>query len=157
MRMVVMSDSHGVYNRVSDIVKKHHEADLIVHLGDGEEEFLQVASLYPAGHFIGVRGNNDFYAQSKKVERIRFGGVPILMTHGHIFGVKFSLNGLLEEALKQNVRVALYGHTHEAKQTYREGIYLLNPGSVADSRLTPTGYMLLDVTDQGIVPVFCTI
>ena len=50
--------------------------------------------------------------------------------------------------------IVLYGHTHTALQEYREGLWLLNPGSVLDSSHTPAGYLALDLTLTGVVPVF---
>ena len=36
MRIVLMSDSHGNYAAINNIVKRNLSADIFIHLGDGE-------------------------------------------------------------------------------------------------------------------------
>mgnify|MGYP005783429601 FL=1 len=154
MRIVVMSDSHTAFGRVYHIVETTQEdADLYIHLGDGEEEFQEVAALFPAKRFLQVRGNNDYQSRAPVQLLLEEAGVRIFCTHGDRYGVRWSRDRLLEAAKEHRAQVALYGHTHEAMTEYLDGIYLVNPGSVADSRLTPAGYLVLDLTPQGIVPV----
>lgn len=154
MRIIVMSDSHTAFGRVYNIVEKtREEADLYIHLGDGEEEYLEVAALFPDKKFLHVRGNNDYESTAPQELIIDAEGVPILCTHGDRYAVRWNRDYLLAVARKKKVTVALYGHSHEAMSEYVDGIYLINPGSVADGRLTPAGYLALDITPQGIVPV----
>lgn len=49
--------------------------------------------------------------------------------------------------------IILYGHTHRALAEYVEGVWYINPGSVWDSSQTPAGYLALDITPAGVVPV----
>lgn len=157
MRIIVMSDSHTSFWRVRAIVEANLGADLFIHLGDGEEEYREVAALHPEKRFLGVRGNNDYGSSSPGVATLEAEGVKILYTHGDQYAVRWNRDHLLKVALRAGVKVALYGHSHEAKIEYLEDIYLLNPGSVADSRLTPAGYMMLDITPAGIMPIHRTI
>ncbi len=164
MRIIVMADSHGALGRVRQIVADNAEANLFIHLGDGEDEFWQVAKLQEENSslpkaavrakFISVKGNNDFFSESPKLELISCEGVRILLTHGDRLGVKYSLDRLCLEGQTYDAKVVLYGHTHRAREDYEQGVYYLNPGSVADSSRTPAGYMMLDITKAGIVPVF---
>ena len=72
------------------------------------------------------------------------------MTHGHKYGVKYSLEPLLQAAEQQGCKIAVYGHTHLAHEAYRNGIYLLNPGCLCGSRAKPS-YGIIDLTPQGIL------
>ena len=154
MRIIVMSDSHTAFGRVYTIVERTwQEADLYVHLGDGEEEYLEVAALFPGKKFLHVRGNNDYLSAAPQEITFDADGVTVLCTHGDRYAVRWNRDYLLAAAKKKGARVALYGHSHEALCEYLDDIYLINPGSVADSRLTPAGYLVLDITPQGIVPI----
>ena len=66
----------------------------------------------------------------KKKERERY---PLVRRcwKGYDHGL---LNKLLEEGLNRQVQVICYGHTHQAKVVYRQGIYLMNPGTVGGCR-----------------------
>ena len=39
MWILVVSDTHGNKNMFNSVVKNHPEADVVIHLGDGGEEF----------------------------------------------------------------------------------------------------------------------
>ena len=157
MTIVVMSDSHTAYGRVLDIVQCNQSADLFLHLGDGEDEFDRVAAQYPEKAFLGVRGNNDWHSEKPAVDFITVEGVKIMFTHGHLFSVKWGLDQLIREGVAQDARIILYGHSHVARKDYVDGRYVINPGSVADGSMTPAGYLVLDITPGGIMPVHRTI
>jgi predicted phosphodiesterase len=71
-----------------------------------------------------------------------FGKHKILITHGHLFGVKGGLGGLIAHAAELGADIVLFGHTHEPTErvipagTVVDGavlsrpIYLFNPGSI---------------------------
>lgn len=153
MRIIVMSDSHTAFGRVLEIVQRNLDADLFIHLGDGEDEYDSIASMHPEKAFLGVRGNNDWRSQKDAVGFITCEGVKIMYTHGDLFSVKWGLDRLIKEGVKQNARVVLYGHTHIARQDFVDGRYFINPGSVVDGRVTPPSYLALDITPAGVVPV----
>ncbi len=152
MRIIVMSDSHSSFALVHDIVKSHLDADLFVHLGDGEEEFDRVAALYPDKSFVGVKGNNDWRSTKPVTTFLDCEGVRIMLTHGDMFSVKWGLERLIKEGVRQDAKVVLYGHTHMARCDCLDGRYFINPGSVLDGRMTKQSYLMLDITPQGIVP-----
>ena len=68
--------------------------------------------------------------------------------------MKHGLEEIEAAGREKEADIVLYGHTHTALQEYREGLWLLNPGSVLDSSHTPAGYLALDLTPTGVVPVF---
>ncbi len=153
MRIIVMSDSHTAYSRVLDIVKSNQSADLFLHLGDGEDEFDRVAASYPEKAFSAVRGNNDWHSEKPMVGFLNLEGHKIMYTHGHMFSVKWGLDQLIREGVAQDADIILYGHTHVARIDYMDGRYIINPGSVADSSMTDAGYLALDLTPTGVMPI----
>lgn len=154
MRIIVMSDSHGNFNRVRKIVEMNKDtAQTFVHLGDGLEEFEDVHHINSQLHFVGVKGNNDWGSMEQKLRLLPLGGKNLILTHGDLYRVKYGLEDLRAAAVEAKADIALYGHTHQAHIDYQDGIYLINPGSVMDGHRTPCSYLALDITAQGVVPV----
>ena len=60
MRIIVMSDTHRDFFAIQELVQKHQDAEIFIHLGDGASEFSQIVTLYPNHKFLNVRGNCDF-------------------------------------------------------------------------------------------------
>lgn len=88
----------------------------------------------PHIRFHQVPGNGGSRGPDGKAPLVlcyEIGGVRMLMTHGHLHGVKSAgQDRLLREAREKNARAVLFGHTHVAL-CYRtdDGILVLNPGS----------------------------
>jgi len=59
MKVVVISDTHGDSDIFYEIASRNQNADLFIHLGDGEREFEDMCSAFPISAFLMVRGNND--------------------------------------------------------------------------------------------------
>ena len=72
----------------------------------------------------------------------------IFYTHGHIYQVKYGLETFIAAARDRHADIALFGHTHDPMTDYRDGLYLMNPGSLSGSDGT---YGILDITPAGIV------
>jgi len=104
--------------------------DGIIHLGDGYTDAEEVEHFYPGKAFIKMPGNCDYRYDVPFAKSIFTDGVRVFMTHGDKFGVKDGLYMLRMKARDKNATVALYGHTHEANCEDRDGILLLNPGTI---------------------------
>jgi predicted phosphodiesterase len=83
MRILVFSDSHGDVARMKRVVERT-EADLILHLGDGEADFETLQEDYHGrAMFLAVRGNCDVMSDLPAERLFAFEGIRILMLHGH--------------------------------------------------------------------------
>lgn len=112
--------------------------DSIFFLGDG----LRDADSLRTGrsHLFSVRGNCDFVwdPATPTEQLLPFGEHKILMTHGHLLGVKGGLGTLIAHAAALGADVVLFGHTHlpiarslTADETpLGRPMYLFNPGSI---------------------------
>ena len=80
-------------------------------------------------------------------------GKRIFYTHGHTYGVKYGTSKLSEAARLNKYDIVLYGHTHIAKILYEDGIYIVNPGSCSSPREGRASYAVIDITENGIMPV----
>ncbi len=133
-KILVFSDSHGSTYIMSALMGNPPEGlTAVFHLGDGSEEAELLMDRYPMYAYIGVRGNSDLFDRKHKdtvyTER---GGVKFMLTHGHAYGVKSSLEGAAVTAAAEDVDVLLYGHTHIASdktvKTAVGDVRAVNPG-----------------------------
>ncbi len=159
MKLIVMSDSHGNLKAVQRILELHEDADLFIHLGDGEREMNALLQKMPQIreklHYL--KGNCDsgaliFQTMQQLVLTLPYGH-RLLAAHGDYYQVKFSTARMVHEARELHADLILYGHTHAAECRYEDGIYILNPGSVSCPRdgMKPS-YALIDVSESGILP-----
>ena len=88
MRILVFSDSHGSTYRMREAISLHTEADMIIHLGDGERDMHSFDDLLEGKQVIQVCGNCDFYSQLPANEIIEISGKKIFCSHGHTELVK---------------------------------------------------------------------
>lgn len=154
MRIIVVSDTHRDLHTFLDVAARHEaDADMFLHLGDGYSELMDLENLYPDKVWKGVLGNCDFsrYPGSREEDIALCGNAHIFYTHGHLYGVKYGLESLFQAGREKGADVILYGHTHIAHVEYREGIYLMNPGSLGQPRRGNPSYGIVDITPQGIV------
>lgn len=153
MRIIVMSDTHQEYRAAKKLIQLHEEADLFLHCGDGYQECELLQREFPNRKLKWVRGNCDFGCSSeiKLNEIFEAGQARIFMTHGHLYHVKYSLEDLVEAGAAYNANVILYGHTHVASVAYKNGVYVMNPGSLGQPRGGKASYGIVDVTEKEIV------
>ena len=151
MRIVVMSDSHGRIERIKKVIEEQPKAELFIFLGDGTRDFHAAMRGVPKEDWCGC-GNCDF-GSSDEYQLISYvKDIQFYCTHGHQWNVKHSLEELIQEAKKKEVKVLLYGHTHEAYYEYRDGVHIFNPGSLGSPRgpFYPT-YGVIDIQGKNIV------
>ncbi|MBP1560617.1 MAG: metallophosphoesterase [Oscillospiraceae bacterium] len=151
MRIIVMSDSHGQSVQVEKIIRANPEADMFVHLGDGEREISEMRMKYPDIDLRSVRGNCDFGKDSPDFQIIEWGKARIFCTHGHRYGVKGGTELIRSIARDNGCSAVFFGHTHERYLALEDGIDILNPGSCAFPRDgNKPSYAFVDVTENGI-------
>ena len=165
MKWMIASDLHGSYYYAQQLQQafEREQADRLLFLGDllyhGPRNDLPrdyapkkviplLNSLAPK--LLCVRGNCDAYSRSDAEENLLFNadGVRIFMTHGHRYNVKLGYESLANAAHFSGAQLALFGHTHEALETYDDGLYILNPGSCSGFRATCG---LVDISPAGIL------
>ncbi len=127
MKILVFSDSHGAMGKMVEAME-HERPHHVFFLGDHYRDGIELSELYPDIPMDIVRGNCD-WGKGPDLRVVELEGVRFLLTHGHLQYVKSGLDELLQEAKNRQVQVACFGHTHLAKVVYRDGIYLMNPGS----------------------------
>ena len=131
MRILIVSDSHGDTSNLKEAMLLHPEITRVLHCGDGEADVTALGAAYPSVRFDAVRGNCDPGGLFPLQRLLCIAGKRIFMTHGHAYGTKYGLNELLERGCKNRADIVLFGHTHRRLIERRDGILLVNPGSIA--------------------------
>ena len=157
-RILVISDAHGSTSVVEALLGLPQMGLCAVfHLGDGDRSVRRLMGRHPELAFIGVPGNcdsaSDFPPDADGKAVIppldvftEYGGVRMMLTHGHKHNVKLFLTAAANAASEGGADILLFGHTH--KQTDRTvstpqgDVRAVNPGSVRDGR-----YAVLTLSD----------
>ena len=137
MKAVVMSDSHKNFNSILRIMEQESDATQIIHAGDVQQDVDDIESVWPTIPIACVVGNNEYFVPNIPSDRLfSLGGKTIFLTHGHLYGVKYTLSALTRKAKEVQADICIFGHTHTRFLENRDGIWFLNPGSTRDSYAT---------------------
>lgn len=143
MVILVASDTHGKRDRLAAVAARVRP-DMVFFLGDGVRDLSALDDALPVR---AVCGNCDFFGISdlpeRRVEEI--GGYRFFLTHGHRYGVKYSLEAAMLAAADAGADALLYGHTHIPFEktlaagteiggvTLQKPLLVLCPGSLGDA------------------------
>ena len=128
MKILVFSDSHrslaGMYQAI-----ERHQPQQVIHLGDMMDDAQEVAYVYPQLPICMVPGNCDGWTMEPAKKQITLCGVSILLSHGHLWGVKQSCHAAYADARACGAQILLFGHTHKALcMQLEDGLWVMNPG-----------------------------
>ena len=149
-----MSDTHGRVDKLERLLEVYkNDVSLVCHMGDYGSDLRKFESKYSNLQMAAVNGNTDYslHGQTEQVIELQAKNkkLRLLITHGHRFGVKRSLDRLFGYAKELEADAVFFGHTHEDACFVRGGIFLMNPGSLTFGRERGSTYGLVHVTDNG--------
>lgn len=146
----VFSDSHG---KSGDMIKLVSDGrpDAVIHAGDYASDARAVEQKTGIMCYA-VKGNCDYFDSEQELREISIMGQKILITHGDRYAAKYSYDRLFYLGQEHEVKVVIFGHTHEAYCEYMDGIWLVNPGSISLPRGGIPSYAELIVGEFGVVP-----
>ncbi len=126
LELGLISDTHGLLR--PEALSALAGCDEILHAGDvGDPDILEeLGAIAPVR---AVRGNVDHEAALARlptVERLERAGVRLLMLH--------ILGDLGLDPATAGLGVVIYGHTHEPRIEWRDGVLFVNPGSAGPRR-----------------------
>lgn len=161
MKIFFMSDIHGslYYTKKALESFKKENADYIAILGDelyhgarnplpeeyNTKEVTKLLNEY-SDRIIAIRGNCDSeidelvldFPMMSTYSVILYGDRRLFLTHGHIYN-----EDNLPKLRKGDVFI--YGHTHVPKAEKKDGIYIINPGSITfPKENNPNSYGVLE-------------
>lgn len=126
MKIVIVSDSHGLRDELMEVKEKHADCDLFLHCGDSE--------LYPndpaLDGFRVVKGNCDYGVDFPEELVVDAGSDRIFIVHGHLHHVKRDLLTLMYKAKETKANIVCFGHTHLLGFEKIEDTLFINPGSI---------------------------
>ena len=130
MKIIIISDSHGNHDNV-EYVFNNHRFDYLFYLGDG---ITDLGNHINEPNVYYVKGNCDFFYRAEYELILTIENKKFFITHGHNYGVKFTLNSLLKEAKKHKADFVLFGHSHTSLVKTMDDIVFINPGAVSRVR-----------------------
>ena len=133
MRVLIVSDTHRKNDNFLQVIADEKPFDLVLHCGDTEgSEHLFESACNCA--FQAVAGNNDFFTNLPQELELTLEGYRVWMSHGHRYYVSMNTQRIWEEGRAKEVQIVLFGHTHRPLVECRQGIWLVNPGSLSYPR-----------------------
>ncbi|MCF2596108.1 metallophosphoesterase family protein [Pseudoflavonifractor phocaeensis] len=148
MKILVFSDSHRSRGGMLDAIDAHRP-DQVIHLGDLQSDAEELTYVYPKLPICMVPGNCDGWTMAPLKKQITLAGKRILLSHGHLWGVKKGYEAAVADARAVGADILLFGHTHRALcQQLEDGLWMMNPGA------SRTSYGLIRI-EQG--QIHCSI
>ena len=150
MKILIVSDSHGKNYNLEKVIEKVRPIDLMIHLGDFENNEEYVKSIAQCRVEM-VSGNNDYFTGIDKDKIITIGNYTLLLTHGHRYGVNFGTERIKEAAMQYGASIVLFGHTHRPLIDLTSNVWAINPGSITLPRQEgriPT-FIIMDIDSKG--------
>ncbi len=152
MRILVVSDSHNmVLNTQMEKINTYGSFDMLVHCGDKYKDADKFASKLNINNVCRVPGNCDIAPNDLPLiltEIIE--GKKIIITHGHLHGVKSGIDRLKEYAEEVNADIVLYGHTHCAHNEIINNILFFNPGSTISPKCGEESFGIIEILNGKI-------
>ena len=154
LKILIVSDTHGNVSLLESVVSANKTCDLVIHLGDKETDGAEVMKDYPAIAFLSVSGNCDmisFLGKSKTEGSFTAEERRIFYTHGHKFDVAAGVEYLASQAKFNKADIAFYGHTHVAFAQEKNGVLVINPGSLSNPRDGSNGtYCVMEINGKNV-------
>lgn len=150
MKILIVSDTHRHNDNLKLALEKAGRIDMLIHCGDAEGTEEQIRELVDCPMCV-VAGNNDFFSRLQNDAFFELEGHKVLVTHGHHHHVSVGIELLVQDALSRGADIVIYGHTHRPMMEIRNGIVVLNPGSISYPRQAdrvPT-YMIMETDKYG--------
>ena len=152
MKILVVSDTHRRNENLKKVIEKVKPFDMLIHLGDGEGVETQIREWTGPDCVIHmVLGNNDFFSDLPRELEVPIGKHRALLTHGHYYNVSLDVGELAKEAQSRHCDIAMYGHTHRPFREVKNGVLVLNPGSLSFPRQDgrKPSYVILELDKEG--------
>jgi putative phosphoesterase len=133
MRIGLLSDTHKDLSLAQEVLEQIGKLDLLLHAGDHYKDGIILGDKFKIPTKV-VLGNCDFFKKGSTEEIIKIGQYTILLTHGHQYGVKNSLQKLFYRSQEVQANIVVFGHTHMPLYIVERGVHFLNPGSLTMPR-----------------------
>lgn len=149
MKAVIVSDTHGSFEKMKQVIDDEKPFDVLIHCGDICEDLSFV--LGQTDYQVrAVAGNCDYPGSYPETLDFDLAEHRVFVAHGHRHDAGTKAKGkLLSAAKEKGCDIACFGHTHVPDIDERIGLVLINPGSLERPRTEeglPT-YAVLTIDD----------
>jgi hypothetical protein len=150
MKVLIVSDTHKHHENLELVLSRIKPIDCMIHLGDAEGYEDYIRSICECPLYI-VQGNCDWFSNLDREMNVMLGRHNIFMTHGHYYYVTVNRNIIMDEARARGSDIVMYGHTHVPLLEYRDGLTILNPGSLSFPRQEgrKPSYAMMEIDKDG--------
>lgn len=128
MRILVISDTHGINKEIIETILKDKKADMMIHLGDYVKDGEKISKILGLPSVI-VKGNGDYDSDYPEDRLVDIEDKKIFLTHGHKYNIKSNIDNIYYKAMELGADIALFGHSHIALNIKEGDIIIMNPGS----------------------------
>ncbi len=162
MTLLILSDSHGKPQNISEAIARNRNAEAVIFLGDGLRDLDRAETL--GKPIISVRGNCDPSSpDALLVYTLNLGEYTVMLTHGHMFSVKSTTQTLASHAAECGADIVLFGHTHTRFDKYlpegtsvggielKKPLRLFNPGSCGEPRDSKASFGIITMRGRDIL------
>lgn len=127
MKILVIADTHNVTAPIITQIKKE-KADMLFFLGDFVRDGEDIKRKLQIPAYI-IAGNGDMATYYKKEQLLKIRDKRILLTHGHQYNIKNTLQRLYYHGVENRVSAILFAHTHIPYLNWKGEVLIMNPGS----------------------------
>lgn len=150
-KILIMSDTHGNYEDIDQVIKRERPFDMFIHCGDvcGAENMLEARLSDTIVHM--ARGNCDYNPDLSDLKEFNIGKIKVVLLHGHRYHVDYNPASLVYLAKEKEADIVMFGHTHVPTLIREWGVTILNPGSLVRPRQADRKgtYVVMTVSDSG--------
>ena len=154
MKILIVSDTHGKQRNLDRALEDAGKIDMFIHLGDVEGGEDYIDAVVDCEKHI-VAGNNDFFSDLPREEEFYIGSKKAFITHGHNYYVSMTKEQICEAGKARQADIVMFGHTHQPYVDEKNGITVLNPGSLSYPRQAgrQPSYMIMEMDAKGTMKV----
>ncbi|WP_156299387.1 YfcE family phosphodiesterase [Streptobacillus canis] len=130
MKILLCSDSHTDLKYFYEVIKKENP-ELIIFAGDYSADAIEMSYAVDIPFHI-VKGNCDYFDdETKETLELEIESMgKVILTHGHLFGVKSNMNSIYKFGVEKNANYVIFGHTHIQHKSEFKDVVFINPGAI---------------------------
>ena len=148
-KIIAFADIHGNSHNLVELIPMIEKADVALFLGDGIGT-LEVLPNNVNKKIFAVRGNCDFFCNSVPTEMLlEIEDKKVLISHGHIYGVKDGIDRIWHAAGEHEADIVLYGHAHVFRDNTRSGVRLVAVSPIGTTRTGEGGSYVELMLEKG--------